>query len=163
MKTWKRSNGCCLQFAGIHPYNIQHFVKIRLAVVVQRFRGYKPFSKGLLQRFFWLSCYHRLRQTVLTSAYPLPEPSMLPFAVLRQGPLQESPGCSRGHNPAENSIRPVSIGRKNYLFAGSHEGAKRSAMPYSLTDTCKLLSIEPFEWLKNTLEKIPSHPINRIK
>jgi transposase len=41
------------------------------------------------------------------------------------------------NNPVENAIRPVAIGRKNYLFAGSHEGAQRSAMLYSLFGTCK--------------------------
>ena len=67
------------------------------------------------------------------------------------------------NNPVENSIRPVAIGRKNYLFAGSHEAAKRSAMLYSLLGTCKMHGVEPHAWLKNVLEKIPAHPINKIK
>ena len=66
------------------------------------------------------------------------------------------------NNPVENSIRPVALGRKNYLFAGSHEAAKRSAMLYSLLGTCKMHNIEPYQWLKNTLEKIAIHPINKI-
>ncbi len=66
------------------------------------------------------------------------------------------------NNPVENSIRPVALGRKNYLFAGSHEAAQRSAMLYSLLGTCKMHGIEPYTWLHNTLEKIASHPINRI-
>ena len=66
------------------------------------------------------------------------------------------------NNPVENSIRPVALGRKNYLFAGSHEAAQRSAMLYSLLGTCKMNGIEPYAWLRNTLEKIASHPINRI-
>ena len=67
------------------------------------------------------------------------------------------------NNPVENSIRPVALGRKNYLFAGSHEAAKRSGMLYSLFGTCKLHGIEPYAWLKNVLQKIPSHPINKIQ
>jgi len=67
------------------------------------------------------------------------------------------------NNPVENSIRPVALGRKNYLFAGSHEAARRSGMLYSLLGTCKMHDIEPYTWLKNVLEKIPSHPINKIK
>ena len=55
------------------------------------------------------------------------------------------------------------MGRKNYLFAGSHEAAQRSAMLYSLLGTCKLQGINPFEWLKEVLTKAPSHPINRIE
>jgi transposase len=67
------------------------------------------------------------------------------------------------NNPVENCIRPVAVGRKNYLFAGNHEAAQRSAMLYSLMGTCKLHNINPFSWLKNILEIIPSHPINKIQ
>jgi transposase len=67
------------------------------------------------------------------------------------------------NNPVENSIRPVAIGRKNYLFAGSHEAAQRSAMLYSFVGTCKLNSINPFIWLQDVLRKINNHPINKIE
>ena len=67
------------------------------------------------------------------------------------------------NNPVENSIRPVAVGRKNYLFAGSHEAAQRSAMLYSLLGTCKMNGVEPNHWLKTVLEKIADHPINRIE
>jgi len=67
------------------------------------------------------------------------------------------------NNPVENSIRPVAIGRKNYLFAGSHEAAERSAMLYSFLSTCKLNSINPFIWLQDILHRISNHPINRIE
>lgn len=66
------------------------------------------------------------------------------------------------NNPIENSIRPVAVGRKNYLFAGSHEAAKRSGMLYSLLGTCKMNGIEPYSWLKEVLQKIAQHPINKI-
>lgn len=67
------------------------------------------------------------------------------------------------NNPVENSIRPVAIGRKNYLFAGSHEGAKRSAMLYSLMGSCKLQGINPQVWLTDVLKRINSHPVNKIQ
>ena len=66
------------------------------------------------------------------------------------------------NNPVENSIRPVALGRKNYLFAGSHEAAKRSGMLYSLLGTCKMHGIEPYSWLKDVLQTIAEHPINKI-
>lgn len=66
------------------------------------------------------------------------------------------------NNPVENSVRPVALGRKNYLFVGSHQAARRSAMLYSLLGTAKLHNIEPYQWLKTTLAKIAQHPINRI-
>lgn len=67
------------------------------------------------------------------------------------------------NNPVENAIRPVAVGRKNYLFCGSHEAAQRSAMLYSLLGTCRMHNIEPYQWLKSVLEKIADHPINRIE
>ena len=58
------------------------------------------------------------------------------------------------NNLVENAIRPVAVGRKNYLFAGSHESAQRAAMVYSLLATCKLHDINPYYWLKDVLENM---------
>ena len=62
------------------------------------------------------------------------------------------------NNLVENSIRPIAIGRKNWLFAGSHGAAQRSAMLYSLFATCKLYNLDPIEWLIDVLSKINEHP-----
>jgi transposase len=67
------------------------------------------------------------------------------------------------NNLVENSIRPIAIGRKNYLFAGSHDAAKRAAMIYSLLGTCKLKKVEPFAWLKNVFEVLPDWKANRLE
>ena len=67
------------------------------------------------------------------------------------------------NNLIENQIRPVALGRKNYLFAGSHNGARRSAMIYSLLGTCKLLQVEPYKWMKDVLQRLPDHPVNQVK
>ena len=66
------------------------------------------------------------------------------------------------NNLVENSIRPIAIGRKNYLFAGSHEAAQRAAMIYSLLGTCKLKGVEPFQWLKNIFEVLPDYKANKL-
>lgn len=66
------------------------------------------------------------------------------------------------NNLVENAIRPVALGRKNYLFAGSHQAAQRAAMIYSLLGTCKINNVNPFDWLRDVFEKLPTHPINRI-
>jgi hypothetical protein len=67
------------------------------------------------------------------------------------------------NNLVENAIRPVAIGRKNYLFAGSHNGARRAAMLYSFLGTCKINKVNPFEWLRDILFKIPTHPVNKLQ
>jgi transposase len=58
------------------------------------------------------------------------------------------------NNLVENTIRPVALGRKNYLFAGSHEAAQRAAMLYSFFAICKKHEVNPFQWLKHTLQNI---------
>lgn len=55
----------------------------------------------------------------------------------------------------ENKIRPFAVGRKNWLFSASVDGAKASAMFYSLVETAKANDIEPFDWLTKILEKLP--------
>jgi hypothetical protein len=67
------------------------------------------------------------------------------------------------NNLIENSIRPVALGRKNYLFAGSHEAAQYAAIMYSFLATCKINNIEPFNWMKNTLSIIQDYPANKIQ
>ena len=59
------------------------------------------------------------------------------------------------NNLIENSIRPIAIGRKNYLFAGSHDAAQRAAMIYSFVGTCKQHQIDPLAWLENVIERMP--------
>ncbi len=67
------------------------------------------------------------------------------------------------NNPVENSIRPVALGRKNYMFAGSHEGAMRAAMMYSFLGTCKINDVEPVAWLKDVLTRISDHSIQKLE
>ncbi len=66
------------------------------------------------------------------------------------------------NNLAENAIRPIALGRKNYLFAGSARGAERAAMFYSFFGTCKKNDVNPFDWLKKVLEVIPQHKVNKL-
>jgi transposase len=66
------------------------------------------------------------------------------------------------NNPVENVIRPVAIGRKNYLFAGSHEAAGRAAMVYSLFATCRLNNINPYDWLKDILQRMHLYTTHNI-
>ena len=51
---------------------------------------------------------------------------------------------------------------KNYLFAGSHDAARRAAMIYSLLGTCKLKKVEPFSWINNVFEVLPDWKYNRL-
>jgi len=67
------------------------------------------------------------------------------------------------NNPIENAIRPVALGRKNFLFAGSNEGCKRLALFYSLLASCKKQQVNPWEYLKDILERIPTTKISQLR
>lgn len=66
------------------------------------------------------------------------------------------------NNPVENAIRPVCLGRRNWLFTGSERAGRRAAAIQSLLATAKLNDLEPYAWLRDTLEKLPAWPYRRI-
>jgi transposase len=66
------------------------------------------------------------------------------------------------NNTAERAVRPVTLGRKNYLFMGSEAGGKSAAIAYTLIETCKLNRVNSEAWLAWVLERIQDHPVNRI-
>ena len=67
------------------------------------------------------------------------------------------------NNAAERALRAVALGRKNYLFAGSDAGGERAAAIYSLVGTAKLNGLDPEAYLREVLQRIADHPINRIE
>jgi transposase len=66
------------------------------------------------------------------------------------------------NNRAENCLRAIALGRKNWLFAGSLAGAKRAALLYSLVQSCRLADVSPFDYLKDVLIRIATHPQSQI-
>jgi transposase len=100
-------------------------------------------------------------------------------AVLPKSPLAEAVGYARNqwaalqvyatadfleidNNAAERALRAVAIGRKNYLFFGSDVGGETAAVLYTITQTCQALGIEPWRYLRDVLERLPSHPTERL-
>lgn len=67
------------------------------------------------------------------------------------------------NNLIERQIRPLALGRKNYLFAGAHSGAEYAAMFYSFFATCQLNGIDPFKWLTYVYQNIQEHSIKQIE
>jgi len=72
------------------------------------------------------------------------------LAILENGEFEPD------NNMIENKIRPLALGRKNYLFAGSHQSAQHMAMMYTFFGTCKAHDINPRALLQTTLDKINS-------
>ena len=66
------------------------------------------------------------------------------------------------NNAAERAIRPLSLGRKNWLFAGSDTGGDRAAIIYTIIETAKMNGLDPEAYLRNVISRIADHPINKI-
>lgn len=66
-------------------------------------------------------------------------------------------------NLIENSIRPLALGRKNYLFAGNHEAAENIAMFYSFFGTCKKNEVDPQKWLTYVINNINNTKTSKLK
>lgn len=66
------------------------------------------------------------------------------------------------NNPVENAIRPIALGKKNWLFAGSERAGRRAAAIQTLLATAKLNGLDPLRWLTETLEKLPTCPNNQL-
>ena len=66
------------------------------------------------------------------------------------------------NNACENAIRPVAIGRKNFLFAGSVRGGEAAAIVYSVIESCRCADVDRWEYLRDILVRVATHPASRI-
>lgn len=81
-------------------------------------------------------------------------PSLIRYAQTGHLPID--------NNPVENVIRPIAIGKKNWLFTGSERAGQRAAAIQTLFGTAQLNGLNPSDWLKDTLIKLPTWPNSRI-
>jgi hypothetical protein len=75
--------------------------------------------------------------------------------------LREGRACI-DNTAAERAIRPITLGRRNWTFAGSDAGGERAAAIYSLIETAKLNGLDPEDYLRRIIERIADHAVNRI-
>jgi len=66
------------------------------------------------------------------------------------------------NNASERAVKPVAIGRRNWLFAGSEGGGRTAAVLFSLVSTCRALKMDPFAYLRDVLDRICTHPASRV-
>ena len=86
------------------------------------------------------------------------------YACVNQNNLQtylKDGRCDISNNLAENSIRPFTVGRKNWLFSGSPKGARASAAVYSIIETCKANKIDAYKYLIYLFKYLPTLPLIR--
>jgi transposase len=110
-----------------------------------------------------------LREWLIATRLGVAEGSALASAI--DDSLKRWPALSRyasagglpiDNNPVENDIRPVAIGKKNWLFVGSERAGARAAAIQSWLYTAKLNGLDPAAWLRDTLETLPSCPNSQI-
>jgi len=66
------------------------------------------------------------------------------------------------NNAAERALRAIALGRSNWVFCGSPAGGRRAAILYSIVQSCKLQSIDPFTYVRDVLGRLHTHPMSRI-
>jgi hypothetical protein len=66
------------------------------------------------------------------------------------------------NNTAENAIRPLALGRKNFLFAGSPRGGRACAMALTFLQSAKAVGAHPYDYLHDIYDRIMGHPVNRL-
>jgi transposase len=72
------------------------------------------------------------------------------------------PWARLDNNVAERAVRPIAIGRKNWLFVGNEDGGEAAGIALSLIQTCRAFGINPREYLEDVMRRINSHPFNRL-
>jgi transposase len=128
--------------------------------VVERLRLRQEIAKPLLAQ-----CHNWLITTRCTVADGSGTAKAIDHALKRWPALiryADSGTLPIDNNPVENAIRPIAIGKKNWLFAGSERAGRRAAAIQSLLATAKLNGLEPMRWLTEILEKLPTCPNSQI-
>ena len=114
-------------------------------------------------RAFWGWCYEQRQRTDLLPKDRLA--AALTYAWERQAPLQvflTDPDVPIDTNHLERAIRPIPMGRKNYLFCWTELGAKHVGVIQSLLQTCKLHDVDPHTYLVDVLQRVSVHPASRV-
>ena len=109
--------------------------------------------------------YDWLQQTRLCTATGTATAKAIEYSLKRRVALTryaETGDLPIDNNPVENAIRPIALGKKNWLFAGSERAGQRAEVIQTLLGTAKLNGLDPAAWLKDTLEKLPTWPNSRI-
>jgi len=139
-------------------YEVERYAREQGASPEQRQRLRQAKAVPVLERLkSWLEQHPRLPKS--------PWGQAVSYALSRWEKLTRYTEDGRieiDNNLVENALRPIALGRRNYLFSGSHEAAQRAAVIYSLLATCKKHDVNPEHWLSDVLARIASHPMKRV-
>ena len=140
-------------------YAIEKEIKGKLPDIRKAAR--QALSKPLLQE---LEQWLKDTQQTISGKSPLAAAMRYACKRLPKLAVYLDDGCLEiDNNTAERAMRPIALGRKNYMFVGSDAGGKSAAILYTLIQTAKMNNINPQAWLTDVLERIADHPINKVE
>jgi transposase len=128
---------------------------------VERFRYREQCSRPILNGIF-----QRLEELKISSLPSEPLRKAVDYALNQRQALYrylEDGRLRPDNNMAENAIRPLALGRKNWLFAASDRGARATALYLGLIQSCKACSVNPWEYFNDMLRRVMSHPVTRLR
>ena len=141
----------------------------RLYVVEKEIKGQLPAHRASVRQAragpIVAELKEQLRSTLSRIPRKMPLAQAIHYALVRWEALTryiDDGVLEIDNNPIEREIRPIALGRKNYMFAGSDAGGERAAMLYSLINTAKLNGLDPEAYLTHVLSTIADHPVNRV-
>ena len=114
-------------------------------------------------RAFWQWCDQQCHRMDLLPSNPLSK--ALKYAMNRQASLQvflSDPDVPLDTNHVERALRPIPMGRKNWLFCWTEIGAEQVGLIQSLLVTCKLQGVDPYTYLVDVLQRVSQHPASRV-
>lgn len=142
----------------------------RLYAIERAIRGQPPAARAIARRTLSTPILEELhvwlRTTHETLSVKSPLARAIQYTLTRWTALTRYVDDGRieiDNNAAERAIRALVLGRRNYLFAGSDAGGETAARLYSLIGTCRLNGLDPHSYLRHVLERIATHPINRLE
>lgn len=141
-------------------YTVEHIARDGAYTAKERKKLRRERSKAILKKLHKWLLYHQKRVTPKSRLgeaiqYALNQWEGLNTFLL-DGRLEID------NNRAERAIKPIVIGRKNYLFMGGPKGGEAAATLYTLVETCKRNNVDPYHYLTDVLERIPTHPNKKI-
>jgi len=117
-------------------------------------------SKPILDRI-----HEYLKKITITALPKSPLADAIGYALRQWEALcryTEDGSLEIDNNGAENALRPLCLGRKNWLFIGSEAAAHRTMVLLTLVQTCKAHQVDPFAYLRDVIDRVSTHPMSRI-
>jgi transposase len=141
----------------------------RLYGIEKEARGHSPEERGVLRQkkakpiFDDLETWLHAQLPKISGKSPLARAIRYALTrMLKTRPYLDNGFLELDNNTCERAVKPVAIGRKNWMFAGSERGGKAMAIAFTLIETAKLNGVDPQAWLTDVLSRIADHKINRI-